>query len=88
MPTASDWFYNTWTFVDSVQVVNQPVRVYKTFLPLVQFEHDMVRPLPATPAHAIRRLQNPQAIAIPYSKSRPGATVAAQDGFFCRFSTR
>ena len=47
-----DWSYNTWTFVDSVQVVNQPVRVYKTFLPLVQFDHDMTRPLPAAPARA------------------------------------
>ncbi len=47
-----DWFRNTWTFVDSVQVVNQPVRVYKVFLPLVQFDHDMTRPLRAAPARA------------------------------------
>ena len=36
-----DWQFNTWTYVDGVQVVNQPVYVYKTYLPLVQFNFDM-----------------------------------------------
>jgi hypothetical protein len=45
-----DWKANTWTYVDSVQIVNQPVRVYKTFLPLVQIGYDMTQPLPAAPA--------------------------------------
>lgn len=44
-----DWSRNTWTFIDSIQVVNQPVRVYKTFLPLVQSLYDMTHPLPAAP---------------------------------------
>jgi hypothetical protein len=45
-----DWSYNTWTYVDSVQVVNQPVRVYKTYLPLVQLNYDMTKiALPRAP---------------------------------------
>jgi hypothetical protein len=30
-----DWAYNTWTYVDNVQLINQPTLLYRVNLPLV-----------------------------------------------------
>ncbi len=30
-----DWKYNTWTYVDSVRVINQPTRVYRVQMPII-----------------------------------------------------
>jgi hypothetical protein len=42
-----DWSYNTWTYLDSVRVINQPTAVFRTFLPVIQSGYDMKRQLPA-----------------------------------------
>jgi hypothetical protein len=46
-----DWSFNTWAYIDAVQVINQPVRLHGVYLPSIVVDHSLASPrLTTTPA--------------------------------------
>jgi len=49
-----DWLYNTWTYVDDVRIINQPLYVYRAYLPIITLDNTMTV-LPGGPSVPGRR---------------------------------
>lgn len=50
-----DWNYNTWTYVDDVRLVNQPMWSHRLYLPTIGLDNRMIVPQAAPPAWGASR---------------------------------